>query len=202
MNASTIINRLLPQLHAADEASLVATSRAELLEVIDESVKRLARACLIFVKRHTGQNTANGTAVYSLPSDHLATLHVSVADVPMIASSSSEIEMLDESYKETTGTPEHWYGDGDGLNQIGLYPVPSGAAAISKVYQNLPAELSDPSVLTVQMPAVFDDYIHLRTLRETYTKESDIAMPELAAPLDKLLMLYEAAAVQLYGRGQ
>jgi hypothetical protein len=202
VNAGTIITRLLPQLHASVEANLVATSRAELLKLIDESVKRLARISLIFTKRHTAQNTAAATATYALPSDHLATLHLSVADVPMIASSSTELEMLGEAYKETPGTPEHWYGDGDGLETFGLYPVPTGTATIAKVYQSLPAAITDPSGLTVTMPEVFDDYIHLRTLRETYTKESDIAMPELAQPLDKLLGLYELAAVELYGRGQ
>lgn len=202
MNAGTIITRLLPMLHATSEANLVATTRAELLVLIDQSLKRLARLSLIFTKRTTNQNTANATPTYSLPSDHLASLHISVANQPMIASSSHELETLDEAYQSSAGAPAHWYGDGNGLETFGLYPVPTSTAAISKVYQSMPAEITDPSALTVTMPAVFDDYLQFRALRVTYTKESDIAMPELAAPLDNLLSHYEAAAIQLYGRGQ
>lgn len=202
MNASTLITRLLPALHASSEANLVGTSRADLLERIDESIKRMARLALFFIVRDTSISSANGTATYTLAANHLATLHVSLGGVPLISSSRHEIESLDEDYKATTGNTEHWYGDGEGLNKIGVYPVPTASKTFAIIEQEIPAEISDPSALTVTMPSVFDDYIDIRLLREVYTSESDICMQEVAAPLDKLLTVYETAMIQLYGKGQ
>lgn len=201
MNTNTLINRLLPQLHATAEANLYATNRAELLEIIDESLKRLARKVLIFVARNTSLQTADETATYTLPERHIATLHVAIEEIGLIASSTSELEALDEAYKTTAGAPQHWYGDGEGFSKFGLYPVPEGADEIEIIEQEMPAEISELN-LSCQMPAVFDDYVQALVLRRVYTKESDIQMPEVAGPLDQLISIYEATLIDLYGKGQ
>lgn len=206
LNVNTLISNILPALHSDSLANLTWWSDAELTRFFDEALKHHARKHGVFIKRDSSITLVQATAVYSAPTRHIATLHVSLDGVGLIASSTSELELLDDTFKTTQGTPTHWYSDREGQNKIGFYPVPDAVAATKNpeiIYFEYVAELDEAHVNTsVPTPAPIGDYLEAVVLRAAYSKESDAALPEVAQNLGELVKLYEQVIVNLWGMGQ
>lgn len=207
LNVNTLISNLLAPLHSDSLANLVFWSDAELTRFFDEALKSHARRHGVFVKRDASSITlVQGTAVYSAPTRHIDTLHVTLSGVGLIASSTSELELLDDAFKTTQGTPAYWYSDREGQNKIGFYPVPNLAAVGLNpeiIYHEYVAELDEAHVNTaVPVPAAVGDYLEAMVLKAAYSKESDCAIPETAQNLDELLKLYDSVITSLYGISQ
>ncbi len=77
INTQTVIDNLLPDLHSDTRAHLNFWAEADLIQWIDEAVKRLARKSMMFVQRDATITTVPGTATYTIPAWHLATVHAS-----------------------------------------------------------------------------------------------------------------------------
>jgi hypothetical protein len=207
LNVNTLISNLLGPLHSDTTGHLVFWSDGELTRFFDEAAKRHAKLAGVFVVRDTTSITlVQGTAVYDTPARHVATLHVALDGVPLIASSSSELELLDDAYKTTQGTPAYWYEDKEGANKIGFYPVPDATAAGKHpelIIHQLQADLDEThSNATISAPAVTGDYLEAVVLGEAYGKESDARMPETSAGMKQLAKLYEQLYADLYGAYQ
>lgn len=198
---TTMIASSLPSLHAADVADLTFWTNAELVEFIDEAVKKLAKFAKVFVVRDTSTSTVIGTATYTLPTRHISTLQVSYNNLPVHASSSSDLEMLDRFYTLTRGTSKKWYEDKIGASpaakKIGLYPVPDAVHTVGVIHAEYPATLTSGDTLDVPTPIA--DYIETCMIRDAYSKESDLAMPEVAQHLNERAKLYEQVMSSYYG---
>ena len=207
ISVNDLITNLLGPLHSDSTANLVWWTDGELTRFFDEAVKSHARKAGVFVVRDiTSITLVQGTAVYDAPARHLDTLYIALDGVPLIASSSSELELLDDSYKTTQGIPLYWYADKEGANKIGFYPAPN-AAAVGKhpelIINQYPAVLDEAhSNTTIPVPACTGDYLEAVVLGEAYGKESDARLPETSAAMKQLAKLYEQIFDDLYGVSQ
>jgi hypothetical protein len=62
-----VIDSLLPALHAGSRADLYRWTEADLIQWMDESLKRLARKAAVFVYRSTGITSTTAEPLYALP---------------------------------------------------------------------------------------------------------------------------------------
>jgi hypothetical protein len=207
ISVNDLISNLLGPLHSDSAANLVWWTDAELTRFFDEAVKSHARKAGVFIVRDiTSITLAQGQAVYDAPARHISTLYVALDGVPLIPSSSSELELLDDAYKTTQGTPQYWYADKEGANKIGFYPVPNLAAAGKHpelIINQFPAVLDEAhSTTTIPVPACTGDYLEAVVLGEAYDKESDARMPETANGMKQLAAFIEEIDLKLYGGSQ
>lgn len=214
LDVEDLISNILPHLHTDTAANAVFTSDPELTRFFDEALKEHARKFLVFVVRDTDDiDLVQGTAVYDAPDRHICTLHVTLLPdgdaeeaADLVASSTTELEGLDEAYRTTQGTPRYWYSDRSGVNQIGFYPVPNAAAAndtIEVIHAEFPEELDEAhDNVDVPVPVPVGDMLEARVLQAAYGKESDFALPEVAKNLGELVSLYEQAITAYWGNAQ
>ncbi|MGA9769179.1 MAG: hypothetical protein WBV94_09070 [Blastocatellia bacterium] len=207
VSVNTLIGNLLGPLHSDSTANLCFWTDAELTRFFDEAVKSHARKAGVFIVRDiTSITLVQGTAVYDAPARHISTLYIALDGVPLIASSSSELELLDDSYKSTQGVPLYWYADKEGVNKIGFYPVPNATAAGKHpelIINQFPPELDEAhSNTTIPVPACTGDYLEAVVLGESYSKESDARLPETSAAMKQLARLFEQIFESLYGVSQ
>ncbi len=200
---ATILAALYPPLHASSASDLVFTSDSELTGTIEDALKDLAQDYGVFVTRDiTTITLVSGTATYALPENHLATLHVSLSNRPLIASSRQELERLDSDYLITPGTAarpvKRWYQDKGAANVIGFHPVPSvgsgNGVAVEVIYFAYPCS----ATAGLSVPRVIGDMIEFQTISEMYGKESDFQMVEVAQSAKALADLYEAQVKNLW----
>jgi hypothetical protein len=207
-DSTLVIDNLLPALHASSRSALgpwadsaLPWTEADLIQWMDEALKRLARLAAAFVQRDTASSTANGTATYPLPANHVSTLHVSVNGVPLRPGNMAELEAREPTFRTISGTPDHWYEDLIGLATLGLTPVPTVAAKmVSVVYAAWPDTLDVAKTQTmVGAPAPVKGYLALAVLKEAYGRESDMEMPDVSSHCKSRMDLFEALWLSYYG---
>jgi len=201
---TAMITNMLPLLHSDSTSNLVWWTNAELVAWLDEAVKRLARMSTFFVVRDTSIATVSGTQQYTLPTRHLATIHVSYQaastnHIPLRPTSTHELVALDQHFPNTalTGTPSRWFQDKIGETKIGLYPTPNAIKTLSVIHAEYHADISDGSNIDVPLPVA--DLLEADVLRAAYEKESDAACPEVASQLKELVRLYDDLIVEYFG---
>jgi hypothetical protein len=231
---TTLLNNILPMLHAAGTANLVWWTDGQLHRWFADHVKRHAEAHGVFVLRDATATLVAGTATYDAPADHLDTIHVAITSgasgddaldlesddslllesgdeillesatvtssaAGLVASSTTELEALDDAYATTQGTPTRWYPDRIGANMIGLYPVPSASGAtLEVIYHGFPCDLSSGFF----GPAVAGNYLELAVFAEAVGCESDGQMVESAANARQVMSLMDEVTQMYYGRTQ
>lgn len=201
------ITLITPHLHATSIGQAEFWDDAEITRFFDEQVKEYAKTVQAFVVRdNTSIVLVESQAAYSYPDRAVSIIAIALDGVPLIASTSDEMEALDDDYQTAEGTPEYWYPDKGGVNSFGLYPVPDGDAdgkALDCLYHEYSADLDEEhenSVIPVH--AVVGDYLELRVLGEAYNKESDGALPESARSARMVATIYSEALMQLLGGSQ
>jgi hypothetical protein len=203
----TSIANLLPQLHATDSSlsgDLVWWSKKELIRFFDEALKSFAKRFPVFIRRDTSMTLVAGTAAYTAPSRHIATLYAAHNNKPLAPATTLELECLDTNYLTTAGTPLKFYEDKGGVNKIALHPVPTsgdvGVSALEIIQAEYPADVDENEVnTTMPVPLVIADYLEFCALRDAYHKESDGALPEVAGQLAEVAKMFEKAAGGYWG---
>lgn len=196
--AGDLRTELYPYLGSSDAAGLEFWTDAELLAWINSGFERLSRKTGVFVERDTSISVAIGTAAYSLPSDHISTIHVSLGTAPIRASNRAELEARDATWKTTAATPTHYLQDhGAGLASIRLYPTPVATGTLNLVQHYRPATLTATS--NIPVPEPIEDYAFFVALAEARRRESDASMPEVAGACDEILNLYETVCREYWG---
>ena len=199
-DTTAVIDNLLPSLHAAVRADLSPWSEGDLVQWMDEGLKRLARLVALFVVRDTGTSTAAGVATYALPANHVATLHVSVNGVTLRSGNMAELEARDPAFRTMAGIPDHWYEDLIGLATLGLTPVPNTAQTIGTVYASWPDALDVAKTQTmVSAPSPLKGYLAMQVLAEAYGREGDMEMPDVAQHCKARMRMYEQIWLTGYG---
>src|SRR5271168_1244737 len=189
LSVETLIAEILPLLHTDTAADCIFTSDAELTEEFQNGLKRLGQEYALFVQRDTTSIVfVSGTSIYSVPADYAAAMHVAYQGKLLIPSSTKELEALDDSWQTTEATAQNpvsrWYSDKIGLNNIGFYPTPAAAdVGLSPeiIFLAYPCNLDDAHESTaINTPTVVGDLLELQVLAESYRKESDFQLPEVA----------------------
>lgn len=202
INSEAMLAELLPSLHADSFAHLNFWTQADLINHTDEACKRLARICTMFVVRDTSITTAGGTAIYSLPSSQVSTIHISLNTSPLRPAAVIDLESRDEQFQSTPGTPDHWYEDDLMLNTVGLVPVPTAAANLPVICSQYPPDLdvAQENVL-VQAPAPVGIYLSFAVLGALYGEEGESEQPDLAKHCAARAGMLEQVFQQYFGKG-
>lgn len=201
IDTRAVVDSALPLLHADTRANLTFWSETDLIEWMDEGLKRLSRVAGVFVEMDSSINTVNGTATYALPERHNASLYISYGNAPLRPASMIELEMRDAAFQTTTGTPDHWYEDGQGPN-VGLSPVPTSAVNVPLVMSCWPPVLDDAQLnRLVQAPAPLAGYLLMYTLSKAYGREGESEMPDVAAHCSARCDMYTQMFTKYYGAG-
>jgi hypothetical protein len=207
-DSAQVITNLLPSLHAATRADLgpwadseLPWTEADLIQWMDEALKRLAGLVALFVSRDTSLRTVAGLSTYALPANHVATLHVSVDGVPLRPGNMAELEAREPTFRALAGTPDHWYEDLIGTATMDLTPVPTVAGkTLAIVYAGWPDALDVAKTqVLVAAPAPVKGYLALAVLKEAYGRESDMEMPDVSAHSKARMDLFEQIWISYYG---
>jgi len=175
-----VIERLLPALWAYSAAQLVYWSEDELYEYANDALKSLAVTSGMFAERDDSISVLILTGQYDLPKRNLFTVHVAFDSIPLRRTGIQSLEALHDDWPLTLGTPEKYMLNYSGVNTIRIYPIPTEAGSLHIVQRVYPPEVS-PASSTVSAPRVVEDYLWWQMLRRAHIKESDGAMPEVAA---------------------
>lgn len=200
---TTVISDLLPMLHTDTMGNAIWWTDAEITRWAADFLKRHAELDGVFVLRYVTPLFA-GRATYDAPPNHLDTMHVSINGRPLISSSTTELEALNDAFRtaaETAGNlSSRWYPDRIGANKIGVYPVPAAAlsdgADLEVIYHGFPCNLDEAHTDTaIAIPAGMTDALLLSVLGEAYATESDATMPEVAANLRQIVSLADPTSL-------
>jgi hypothetical protein len=198
LTAGDLREDLYPYLNSQDSADLEHWTDAELLLWLNQGFERLARKAAVFVERNTSVAVVNGTAVYSLPARHLATIHASLGGSPLRASSRAELDARDNGWKTAEGDVTHYLHDhGAGLGSIRLYKEPQANGTLALIRTFTPAALAASGA--VALPDILADHAFVHALGEARRREGDAAMPETAAVCEELRSIYERVAREYWG---
>lgn len=204
VQTTTVITQLLPTLHADSTADLSYWLLRDLVNWMDEGVKRLARVAAWNVELDTSITTANAVRAYALPERQDATLYVSLGNppvTPLRPASMIELEARNATFMADAGTPDHWYEDGQGDN-VALTPVPTAATAITLVISAWPPALDTAQVNTlVQAPAALAGYLTFYVIEKCFGRESESEMPDVSAHAHERCQLYEQLFTHYFGKG-
>jgi hypothetical protein len=202
INTTTVISNLLPDLHSDSLAHLTFWGSTDLIQWVDEAAKQLSRSAMLFVERDTSITTAGGTATYSLPSRHSATLHISFGTSPLRPATVIELESRDPGFQATAGAPDHWYEDDIGITAVGLAPVPTTAVSLPMICSMYPPDIDVAGVnVLLQAPAPVAGYLAFFVLAKAYGREGESEIPDLAQHCAARVKMYEQIFEKYYGKG-
>jgi hypothetical protein len=197
---SELLACLYPRLHAADASTLVWWTESDLRNWANEALQLLARQALLFIRRDTGTLTVSGQREYPLPQRHLATIHATYNDRPLLPTDRAQIDSLDygaDAAACLTGQfPKRWYEDTLGVHaSVGVYPSPFDASTLAVIFSQAPEALTS-TASTMPIPYCLAAFVEDYVLGEAWNHDSDFAMPELAQHFQQkrafYLELYQA----------
>lgn len=202
IDADQVVDELLPSLHAASaaDADLSFWTRNDLIQWMDEGLKRLARKAAVFIGRQASILSVPGTATYAHPLQHISTLHVSFGSTSLRPAAVIEIEARDPNFVTTPGTPDHWYENLLGQDAIGLTPVPDSEESIPQIYEGWPTALAADQTKAAA-PAPVKGYLAMYVLAEAYGREGEMEMPDVAQHCKARVEFYEQIFQRYYGEG-
>ena len=203
LNVNTLIANIIRTLHGTSLSDLIFWSDATLTRFLREALMRHSQQIGGFVARDiTSVSLVNGTATYSLPANHLDTIHVALGGTTLLPSSTSELELRDDAYQTTAATTNspvtYWYEDKAGANVIGLYPVPaSGAGAgsdLEVIFHQDQCGIDEAHTNTsITAPAILGDYLELKVIERAYSEEGDGQQVEVGQAAGQIAGLMEQA---------
>lgn len=183
---------------------------AELYQFADDAVKHLSYKVGIFIGVDSSVPVTAGVSVYSLPANQVFTLVAWVSPLPGVGGSNQPLRptpvnnlfALDDTWATTTGESNRYSLDAGSVGTITLYPIPINSGTLNQVCQQFPALVAGGASQVAAMPSVLQDYLAYAMLAGARGKESDSAMPEMAAHFKQRLSLYDQLADHLWGPGQ
>jgi hypothetical protein len=180
---------------------------AELFQSADEAAKKLSYDAGVFITYDNSVSVVAGTAVYNLPATHVFTIAAVVIDAgtgairPLRITRVADLFALDATWQATTGTPARASMDAGAVGTVTLYPQPIANGTFGQICQEFPAAVTQQTS-TLALPTVLQDYFSYIMLAAARGKESEAAMPEMAAHFRERVKLYEQLIEHLWGPGQ
>lgn len=208
MDASACYTDAIYRLGFASGAEVTSTSwvtAAELYQWADELARRLSYQTGLFLTYDGSVSVSAGTAAYALPATHLFTAAAALITASGLQllrlTSVGELFALDGAWSATTGPATRISMDAGGLGTATLYPNPTVPGTLGLICSEAPAAAITSGAPTVSIPTVLQDMVTYAMLKGARGKESDDAMPDMAAHFEERLKLYEAVARHLWGGG-
>jgi len=199
--STDLLGRIYPLLGATSALDLEFWTDAELLVWVNAGFQRLARMSGVFVERDATITVVNGTASYALPTKNISTIHVALDGARLRPASARELEAYSATWTTDNATPTHYLQDyGTATPYITLWKKPIAGGTLAIVEHEYPTTITAGA--TLPAPDVISDYVLFYTLGEARRKESDAAMPEVAAFCDSIKQLYEEACISYWGVAQ
>lgn len=202
LDTTQVIDELLPSLHAAARKDLTWWTEGDLIQWMDESLKRLSRVACVFAGRAASTLTVPGQAAYALPPQHIATLEMSYAATSLNPANQLELEARDPNYATAPGAPDSWYQDLLGGAVVALAPVPDEEQPLGQIYAGWPPALDAGKQQTlVAAPAPLKGYLAMCALKEAYGREGEAEAPDIAQHCEARMAMYEQIFQAYYGKG-
>jgi hypothetical protein len=186
------------------------TNVAELYQFADDGAKKIAYESGVFQNYDTSVSVTPGTAVYALPATHVFTVLAVLIDgttgAPQLLRPTAvrNLWALDANWPTTTGSPNRCSLDAGGVGTITLYPVPiaGSGGTLGQVCQEFPSPGISQGFTLVPLSVVLQDYFSYCMLAGARGKESEAAMPDMAAHFQSRCDLYGQIVEHLWGAGQ
>lgn len=179
---------------------------AELYQWADELARKLSLETGMFVNLDI-VNVFTGTAAYSTPNDlfvvSAALMYADLSIHPIRITPQAVLWALDSNWQATSGPPTRCSFDAGAVGTTTLYPKPDAGANASFLFmvaQQAPATINAGAPI-ISLPTVLQDMFTYAMLAGARRKESDNAMPEMAAHFQERVNLYEAVCRHLWGPG-
>lgn len=211
LDVTQLITATWPILHSDNSADAIFVDDAEVTRYFADKLKKLAQRFGVFIARDTSFVTLfNGQQIYNLPPRHLSTMHVAYQGSALCASSTKELEALDDDFQGTGATAQNpisrFYEDKMGINKIGFYPVPGAADngnQVEEIFHQYPCNIHESHLdNTINAPLFVGDYLQMGVVEECYKKESVFEMVEVAQGAGQLAQLYEQVMTAYWGGAQ
>lgn len=203
VNLAALLDELWAPLNAASALDAMYWTTTDIYQYFDEAAKKLGRDCGTFVRYDGTIATVNGTAAYSLPTDHISTLQVDLAGTVLKPRNVQQLEALDVNWPTAAGTPAA-FANYPGLATVTLYPIPGAADAaktVGVVEHSVPATISAAAAI-VAMPTPVREFFRFRALAAARSKESKGQMQDTAQWFTSLAGMMETAIQNFYGVAQ
>ena len=203
VDVAQVINDMLPTLGASSFGDLTwcLADGSEFYQWADEYAKRLAHKCGVFVERDISIDLEIDTAVYDAPDGLIDAIHVSAGGLRLRVSSARELNALDSTWQATEGPVIRYSMDAGPVGTITVYAIPTATGLLAVIFHAFPAAIALGSS-TVAVPAPVADYFEFGMLAEARRKQSEGAMPEMAAHFDERVKLYEQVMAKYWGRDE
>lgn len=183
VNLALVVNDLWPPLNASGPADAVFWTEAELYQWLDDALDAVATGNPVFVQYNTNVSAVTGQAAYAQPTspEFIATLQADLNGKVLRARNIQQLEALDDSWPTSSGSPEAFVLDSQGVKQILLYKIPvagDNGHAIGQVMSVDPIEITAGTLLAA--PQCLREYFTFYALGEARAKETRAQMPEIA----------------------
>jgi hypothetical protein len=195
---------------ADSESAQAYTTNAELFQFADDHVKHLSYQGGIFIGLDSSVAVTAGVGVYALPSSHVFTLMAWIApqagvggsNQPLRPTSVGNLFALDTNWATTAGESNRFSLDAGSVGTITTYPISLTSGTLCQICQQFPSTVTAVAPQVLEMPSVLQDTLTYAMLAGARGKESDSAMPEMAAHFKQRLDLYDQVVQHLWGPGQ
>jgi hypothetical protein len=191
---------------AADMAAATWLTPDELYQYADDAAKLLARTTALFLTYDASIGANVGQSTYALPAGHVFTesawLNYGVSTQQLRPTSAAELWALDATWPATNGYTTRISFDAADVGHAVLYPIPAaGGALLAQVMGVVPPTITS-AASGLQVPEVVQDYVSMGMVAGARSKESDSAMPEVAAHLAERMKMLDAVFQSYWGTGR
>jgi hypothetical protein len=204
MDVQNSWNDIVYRLGFVSSSEITGTSwllSTELFQWADDAAKKCAYRAGLFVEWDASIAVTDGTAVYELPSSHVFTIKAWLGTQPLRVTPVRDLWALDANWPTTSGDSQRCSLDAGAVGTITLYPNPIAGGTLQQICQEFPGTVESGSS-TLALNVVLQDYFSYKMLEGARGKESDFAMPEMAAHFAQRAALYEQLMDQYWGPGQ
>lgn len=198
---SALMPWICQSLNAADLASLIFWTEAELYQYAEEALHDIGGRFLLIAEFDDSSALIAEQALYPLPFHHIATIFASANGQALKSSTVKEMEALDGNWEDAMSGPvTRWVADFLGLQFIRVYPPPDGAGTLELIFQSHPPNLT-PSAPVIGIPAPIGDYLAVKAMEKARARQSDAQMLDASQSFGTLGAVYERAMEAYWGQG-
>ena len=199
MNASIVISRVIPLLHAPNAANLAVCLEADLYTYLSDSLRRTCQETAIIGAAVTISVAASSNAV-SLPAKTLAVLDAAWNGDTINVRTTRQMDASRNGWRTETGPAvKNIVFDGDSFAAARLHPAPTAGGSLQLVITQVPDDQTSSST-TLYVPDLVAVIGEMETVAQARGGAGLHTMPETADGLQQMTGILRDALTNLYGR--
>lgn len=202
VNVSTVITSVWPALGALLESTAVFWDATEMYAWANDLMRRF-RDARIYVET-TPYTLTSGQQAYSLPAKATALLGVTYANTFLPRYTPREIDALRQAWRTYSASvaPEGVVEGASSDNTFSVFPSPTATLGeMLAITVSLPADASAVAP-TLPLPTWMAEVVYLGLVAGARGRDSDGAMPEVAASIERVIDAFRQTAQSLYVAGK